>query len=104
MSATLDPNFLPRHAVHAWVDERSVYIAIPMKGKAPFIDRYPLTAAGLGEALAKMRNYHTAAPAPPVYTLPARQLPVERRSGPMSTDARLALAQSILKRMMVTPR
>lgn len=101
MSAVLDPNFLPRHAVQAWVDERNVWIAIPMKGKAPWIDRYPLTAQGLGEALAKMRNYHTVQAAPPIYTPPPRpQLP----RGPLSNDRRMALAADILSRLMITPK
>lgn len=102
MSASLDPDFIPRHAVHAWVDERNVYIAIPMKGKAPFIDRYPLTKEGLGEALAKMRDYHTVKAAPPIYFPPPR--PMQAPRGPLSNDARIALAQDILARLIITPK
>lgn len=105
MSATLDTTFAPpRHAVHAWVDENNIFLAIPMKGKAPFIDRYPLTAAGLGEALAKMRNYHTKQAGPPVYVPPPRPTAQLVRPGPLSNDRRLALAQDILKRLIITPK
>ncbi len=102
MSATLDPNPIPRHAVSMWADERNAFMAIPMKGKAPFITRFPLTSVGLGEALAKMRNYHTRSAGPPIYTPPPREVPIVR--GPMSSDSRMALAQSILKRLMITPK
>lgn len=104
MSAILDPNPIPRHAVLTWADERNLFIAIPMKGKAPFIDRRPLTPEGLREALAMIRGFHTKAAAPPIYTPPARHTVSLRRPGPLSSDARLALAQGILKRLMITPK
>lgn len=104
MSAILDPNPIPRHAVLVWADERNAFMAIPMKGKAPFITRFPLTAQGLGEALAKMRNYHTRSAGPPIYTPPPRPTAQLAQRGPLSSDARLTLAQDILKRLMITPK
>lgn len=105
MSATLDPNPIPRHAVHAWMDEVRIYIAIPIKGKAPFIDAFPNTTEGLGEALRKMRNYHTRQAAPPVYVMPPRA-PVAAPTArdPLSTNARVRLAQDILARLIITPK
>lgn len=104
MSAILDPNPIPRWAVSMWADERNAFMAIPMKGKAPFITRFALTPQGLGEALAKMRNYHTVQAGPPIYTPPARPMAQLIARGPLSSDRRLALAADILKRLMITPK
>lgn len=104
MSATLDPNPIPRHAVFMWADENNAFMAIPLKGKAPFITRFPLTAAGLGEALAKLRSYHAPLPPKPIYTPPPQLTHRFVASSPLSNDARLSLAQDILKRLMITPK
>ena len=104
MSAILDPNPIPRHAVQMWADENNAFMAIPLKGKAPFITRFPLTAQGLGEALAKMRSYHAPLPPKPIYTPPPQATTRLRNPGPLSSDARLALATDILKRLMITPK
>lgn len=105
MSAQLDPNPIPRHAVSVWSDERRIYLAIPCKARAtPFIDAYPLTPTGLGEALAKIRSYNAPLPPKPIYTPPPQPTTRLAKPGPLSTDARLALAQEIMRKLMITPK
>jgi hypothetical protein len=104
MSAILDPKPIPAYAVSMWADENNAYMAIPMKGKSPFITKFPLTAAGLGEALAKMRNYHAPIPPKPVYTPPPQLTARVIARSPLSNDRRLALATDILSRLMITPK
>lgn len=72
MTATFAPTAKPRWAVTAWVDDNNVFVEIPIKDQAPFIAKYSLTAAGLNEALGRMRDYHTEKSGPPVYVVPPR--------------------------------
>jgi len=91
MSATFATSAKPRWAVIAWVDHNNVFIEIPIKDKAPFIDKFPLTAAGLGEALGKMRNYHTIEAGPSTYSAPPRHTP-------KGSSTRNELALAILRK------
>ena len=72
MSANFATSGKPTWAVTAWVDHNNVFIEIPVKDQAPWIDKFPLTAAGLGEALSKMRSYHTVQAGPSTYSAPPR--------------------------------
>jgi hypothetical protein len=52
-------NGAPAWAITAWVDDNFVYTQIPStKGEPPYIQKYPLTSTGLGEALALMREIY----------------------------------------------
>jgi len=49
----------PAWAIVTWVDDNFVYTQIPStRGAAPFIQKYPLTSTGLGEALSLMREIY----------------------------------------------
>lgn len=93
MSAEFAITGRPRWAVTAWVDHNNVFVELPVKDQAPFIMKFPLTASGLGEALAKMRSYHVAEAGPPVYTIPPRLAPNE----PVLVTNRKAMVRSILR-------
>jgi len=104
MSATLDHNPIPRHAVPCWLTDNHLFVAIPLKGKAPFIARYANSAEGFREAMQAMRSYHAPLPPKPIYTPPPQITARLRNPGPLSSDARLALAQDILRRLLITPK
>lgn len=88
MSAEFATSGKPRWSVIAWVDHNNVFIEIPINGKAPWIDKFPLTAAGLGEALAKMRSYHTIESGPAIYSAPPRPTP---KAQPRTNEIALAI-------------
>jgi hypothetical protein len=93
MSASLAPTARPRWAVTAWVDHNNVFVEIPIKDQSPFIAKFPLTPAGLGEALAKMRNYHTIEAGPAVYQVPPRTPLTE----PVAVTNRKAMVSALLR-------
>lgn len=72
MSAQFASSGKPRWSVVAWVDHNNIFIEIPIKDKPPFISKYALTSAGLGEALGQMKRYHTIEAGPQKYDIPAR--------------------------------
>lgn len=100
MTAEFLPAHKPRWAVIAYVDNNNVFVEIPVKDQAPFIAKYPLTAAGLGEALSRMKAYHAEKSGPPVYTVPPR---IASTPSPYRDDTR-AKAQAILRKHGITGR
>lgn len=75
MSAEFLVSAKPSWAVIAWTDHNNIFIEIPIKDKAPFLSKYPLTAIGLGEALSQMKRFHTIESGPAVYSAPPRHSP-----------------------------
>lgn len=100
MSAEFLPTAKPRWAVTAWLDANHVFIEIPVKDQAPFIAKYPRTAAGLAEALSRMADYHAEKSGPPVYVIPPR---IASTPSPYRDDTR-AKARAVLVKLGITGR
>lgn len=91
----------PSWAVTAWVDDRNVYVELPAKEGPPFITSYPLTEAGLSQALNLMRNVHRDhAPLGGSYKY-VKDDRIKTKLTPFTDDQR-AKAQAVLKRLKIT--
>lgn len=95
MSDTFASSAKPPWAVIAWVDERSVYIELPVKDQAPFITSFQLNEQGLSKALNLMRKQHKEEFGPQQYQIPHREY---KTTAGVSDDTR-AKAHAILRRM-----
>lgn len=54
------PNMIPPWAVLMWADSKAVYSEVPFKEGGSYIQRYPLTEAGLWKALHMLIEMHKA--------------------------------------------
>lgn len=88
MSAEFATTAKPRWAVVMWVDHNNIFCEIPIKDKAPFITKYPLTTPGLNEALSTMKKYHTIESGPAIYSAPPRPTP---KAQPRTNEIALAI-------------
>ncbi len=63
---SLAPTFRPPWAYTVWAGDNDIFMEIPCKKGPPYISRFPKTEAGLGKALAIMKDaYEAHKPAPP---------------------------------------
>jgi hypothetical protein len=63
MTASLDPTFIPAHAVTCWSDDRHIYVAMPtLSGGQPYITKYPLNEGGLSKTLSVLKTRYDELP------------------------------------------
>lgn len=100
MSGSLAPS-PPAHALLCWVDDRSVYIQVPvLNNPMPLIQSYPLTEGGLSKALNFLRVRYEALPSyERNYTTSAPPLSSKNGKPPVQTDAERIQALAVLRKM-----
>lgn len=52
---TFATSFTPAWAVTCWCDDSFVYVALPVKNAAPYIQKFPLTEGGMTKAINILR-------------------------------------------------
>jgi hypothetical protein len=52
---TFATDFTPAWAVTCWCDDEFVYVALPVKNAAPYIQKFPLTEGGMTKAINILR-------------------------------------------------
>lgn len=92
---------LPSHAILCWVDDRSVYAAIPASDKGlPYIISYPLNESGLSKALNLLRIRYEELPSPMKnYTQAGREPTTRNGKPPVQTSAQRDAALAVLRKM-----
>lgn len=95
-------SYVPPNAAVCWVDERYVYVAIPM-GLEQYIQTFPLTEAGLSKALGLLKARHvSAAKQGYVFTPINTRIVVQRTKAkpkePVGTTTQQSAALEILRK------
>jgi hypothetical protein len=100
MSATLAPS-PPAHALLCWVDDRNVYIQVPVKNNPmPLIQSYPKTEGGLSKALNFLRTRYEELPSyERNYTAPSAPVSLKNGKPPIQTDEQRAAALAVLRKL-----
>lgn len=98
---TAATSFRPAWALVTWVDSNNLFTELPAISGPPLIQKYPLTATGLGEAISLMREIHRAMQ-PAGGTYKALTEPHITRPKALGTDKQRADAAAILKKMGLT--
>ena len=79
MTASADPNPVPKWAVTMWDNGTMIFVALPMaKGGVPYIMSFPFSEQGLTQAMRILRTQREEAPRPTIdrpanYTMPPTQ-------------------------------
>ena len=106
---TFASEFIPPHAVTAWVDTNAVYVALPVKSGPPIIQSFALSEAGLFKALNTMRNVHKQAhgrryaePAnPKIKKIPANKTGVLTKTEQSVSPKGRAEAVAVLRKLKI---
>lgn len=98
--ATYAPSAAPYHALLCWLDDRYVYIEIPSKTGAPYVDKYPLCEAGLSKALNLLRlRYEELPSSMKNYVAPPIEPSLKNGKPPIQTQAQRDQALAVLRKM-----
>lgn len=98
MTATLDRQPIPPHAITVWCDDVHIYACIP--GNPPHICAFPLSEAGMSKAANLLRTRHELVPLPlRNYTKPPAHVSYNRGKPPVQTAEQRAEALAVLRKM-----
>jgi hypothetical protein len=91
----------PAHALLCWIDDRHVYICVPVKNNPiPLIQSYPLHEAGLSKALNFLRTRYEELPSyEKNYTAPSAPISSKNGKPPVQSDAERTQALAVLRKM-----
>lgn len=113
MTASLDPTYIPSHAVTIWADDRNIYVAIPRSPRPPavqstiqstvpipYITTFPINEQGLSKALHILKQRYEELPAAQKnYTLPPIAVTKVKSVSFKSSEEDRTAALAILRKM-----